>query len=54
MAKLRIFHNRPDQSEGPGDGADEADEEREGKGTRGEGGEGKERSAYDNPTHPAE
>ena len=41
MAKPRNFHNRPEISEGPGDGADKAKGEGEGTWTRGEWGEGK-------------
>ena len=49
MSKPRLFHNRPDQYEGPGDGSDKDDEEREGKGKVGEGGEGKETATHDTP-----
>ena len=49
MAKPWHNYNRPDQSEGPGDGADKANKEGEGKGKGGEGGEGKERATHNTP-----
>ena len=41
MAKPRHFHNRPELSEGPGDGADEAKGRERGKGQEGKGERGR-------------
>ena len=53
MAKPWHIHNRPEQYEGPGDGADKAKEVGEGMGKGGEGREGEER-ARDNTDPPTE